>query len=638
MNFFSLKAKLAVSFTILIIFLGIAVFTGYKSLGEVNGYLERLYNEHYITSVEVATVHVKLNAVKDALVAMVSETERKKQEAQHNTVKKLTSEIDAAFDVLLTNESIKYDQDLLKIIKEAYDAWLSLKNTQENELIPYIYTGKLEEAMSLVLGVQKEKYEKFISLTNELIDKKPKEAKNLISISHTRYQSLITTFLIIGFLSILTSISMAILLGRGIAVPVKAMCDAAQRIADGNLDVNIETKSKDEIGVLVNAFKSMTVYLKNMANTAELIAAGDLRGTVVPKSEKDILVTAFKKMITGLRDMIRQIRSGSEQIAAASSQIAATSEESSKNSEQAATAVEEITSTMHEMSSNIQNVAKNIQSQAASITQTSSSIEELITSIQRVAENGKRLVDLSRGSQDAVSAGRIAVDKSARDINEITKVITASADTIRTLGTRAEDIGKIVGVIDDIAEQTNLLALNAAIEAARAGEHGMGFAVVADEVRKLAERSAKSTKEIGELIYGIQKETHTAVNNVEKNVGIIDQALKFSHDVVESLKKIDLAVTEVSKYSQEINAATSEQANGTKEISKAIIRLNEITQEISSSADEQASGTEEVVKSVERIRDMTQQNAARANELAASSEELSRQSDTLTAAASKFII
>jgi len=223
-------------------------------------------------------------------------------------------------------------------------------------------------------------------------------------------------------------------------------------------------------------------------------------------------------------------------------------------------------------------------------------------------------------------------------MSDITKVITNSADTIRMLGGRTEDIGKIVEVIDDIAEQTNLLALNAAIEAARAGEHGMGFAVVAEEVRKLAERSAKSTKEIADLIYGIQRETQSAINNVEKSVAIVDQALKMSNEVVDSLRKIETAVLDASRYSAEISAATSEQAGGCDQISKAVIKLNEVTQEVSASADEQASGTEQVVKAVEKLRDMVQQNASSATELAASAEQLSRQSDTLTDVAGKFVI
>ncbi|MBI3399707.1 MAG: methyl-accepting chemotaxis protein, partial [Deltaproteobacteria bacterium] len=170
------------------------------------------------------------------------------------------------------------------------------------------------------------------------------------------------------------------------------------------------------------------------------------------------------------------------------------------------------------------------------------------------------------------------------------------------------------------------------------GEHGMGFAVVADEVRKLAERSAKSTKEIGDLIYGIQKDTQSAVNNVERNVGVVEQALKLSNEVVESLKKIEGSVTDVSRYSSEISAATSEQAGGCNEISKAVSKLNEVTQEVSASADEQASGTEQVVKAVEKLRDMVQQNASSSTELAASAEQLSRQSDSLTEVAGRFSI
>ncbi|HBR16427.1 MAG: hypothetical protein A3G39_07725 [Deltaproteobacteria bacterium RIFCSPLOWO2_12_FULL_43_16] len=423
---------------------------------------------------------------------------------------------------------------------------------------------------------------------------------------------------------------------KEMSIYLKAMSHTADAITSGDLNVDVTPKSERD--VLGNAFKGMITYLKSISHAAEAIAEGDIKGDIKPKSEKDVLGNAFKKMIIGLRDVVGQIRGGSDQVASASSEIAATAEQSSRNSESAAAAVEEITSTMHEMSTNIQNVAKSIQSQAAAVTQTSSFIEELIASIQRVAENAKQLAELSQRSSEAVVLGSNAVDKSSSSMSDITKVITNSADTIRMLGGRTEDIGKIVEVIDDIAEQTNLLALNAAIEAARAGEHGMGFAVVAEEVRKLAERSAKSTKEIADLIYGIQRETQSAINNVEKSVAIVDQALKMSNEVVDSLRKIETAVLDASRYSAEISAATSEQAGGCDQISKAVIKLNEVTQEVSASADEQASGTEQVVKAVEKLRDMVQQNASSATELAASAEQLSRQSDTLTDVAGKFVI
>ncbi|MBI5875144.1 MAG: nitrate- and nitrite sensing domain-containing protein [Deltaproteobacteria bacterium] len=424
-----------------------------------------------------------------------------------------------------------------------------------------------------------------INLLKEVEDRLSMDLNQKAGQLKQRAQTALIAFIVITAVAVILSVLLAYIVIRSITQPLNNMAETSQKIAAGELDVAVNVNSKDEVGILANAFRemiaylktmanaagaikqgdltvevtpkserdvlgnafrNMTIYLKGMAHTAEAIAEGDLKGDVTPKSEKDTLGNAFKKMIVGLRDIVGQLRGGSDQVASASSEIAATAEQSSRNSEGAATAVEEITSTIHEMSANIQNVAKSIQSQSAAVTQTSSSIEELIASIQRVADNARRLAELSGKASEAVNMGKGAVDKSSTGMNEITKVITKSGDTIRLLGSRAEDIGKIVEVIDDIAEQTNLLALNAAIEAARAGEHGMGFAVVADEVRKLAERSAKSTKEIGDLIYGIQKDTQAAVNNVEKNVGVVEQALKLSAEVVESLKKIEGSVTDVS--------------------------------------------------------------------------------------------
>ncbi|MDH4161459.1 MAG: methyl-accepting chemotaxis protein [Nitrospirota bacterium] len=439
-----------------------------------------------------------------------------------------------------------------------------------------------------------------------------------------------TTLLFIGVLIIVsTAIAFAVSIptSRSIVVPVKEIAEIADRIAAGDLSVEIKAQRKDEIGMLADSFRAMVVYLKGMAGTAEAIAQGDLRGEVTPKSDKDVLGNAFHEMVSGLRSIVTEIKGGADQIASASGQIASTSEQTARNNESAATAVEETTSTMHEMSANIQNVAKNAQNQSSSVTETSASIEQMVASIQRIADTVNQFVQLSAKTKQAVEQGLDAVAKSVKGTDEISRSIVRSSDTISALGARVEDIGKIVDVIDEIAEQTNLLALNAAIEAARAGEQGQGFAVVADEVRKLAERSAKSTKEIAELISGIQREAQDAVKVMEKSTQLVERGVELSSEVGNTLKAIENNVVEVDRYSKEIGAATQEQSSGSTQIGKAAENLREVTHEISSATDEQASAAEQIVKTMEKMREMIHQNAAATTELASSAEELRSQAE-----------
>jgi len=426
-------------------------------------------------------------------------------------------------------------------------------------------------------------------------------------------------------ISVAAAIVLGLLMTRSLTVPINTISETARRAAEGDLDYEIDIKRDDEIGVLANSFKHLGDYLKGIAGTANDIAEGDLRADFSPKSERDVLGTAFKKMVEGLRGIITEIKEGSDQMNTAAVGIAAASEQSVKNNETTSTGIEEVTATMHEMSVNVQNVARNSVNQSTSVEQTSSSIEQMVASIKRVADNTKHLVELSRATSDNVGKGLEAVNKSVKGNEEINEAIKNTASSISSLGARAESIGKIVDVIDDIADQTNLLALNAAIEAARAGEQGLGFAVVAEEVRKLAERSAKSTKEIAELISGIQSETGDAVTLMESATAVVAKGVELSKEVNESLEAIEKSVVEVDKFSKEIGAATQEQSTGSTQIANASESLQELSKEVRTAMEEQASSTEQTVKTMEQMREMIQQNASSSVELAASADQLKAQ-------------
>src|SRR5438270_1448480 len=422
--------------------------------------------------------------------------------------------------------------------------------------------------------------------------------------------ALVSTLIAVGL-----GIFIAFTTAKSITEPLNNLMGVAQQIGNsGDLEHNIDIQRKDEIGELARTFTVMVKYLKEMAAVSEAIAGGDLTLEIEPRSKSDTLGHAFKKMVEGLRALVRNVRDASSQVASASSQVAGASDESAKISLQTSSAIDEVTSTMHEMSVNVQNMVKSTQTQASSVSETSASIDQMVASIQRVADTAKVLLDISNRSREEVHNGISTMQKTTDGLNRINTSIHSSSEIIDVLGTRADDIGKIIEVIDDLAEQTNLLALNAAIEAARAGEHGLGFAVVAEEVRKLAEKSASSTKEISELIASIQKEARRAVENMDKSTTIVNEGLALGGDLQNALKKISNVVTEVYKFAQEIGAATAEQSHGSTQIAKAITRLNEITHEINSSVEEQASGAQAVVRAMEKMRELISQTTSGSTE------------------------
>jgi len=424
-----------------------------------------------------------------------------------------------------------------------------------------------------------------------------------------------------------------------ITQPLSELISATREIAEtGDLDQKIEIHRDDEIGSLADHYRNMMLHLKEMASVSAAIAEGQLNVTVRPRSSRDTMANAFLQMIHGLREVATKVRDSATGVASGSSQMAAASTESAKVSVEAASAIDEVTSTMHEMSINVQNVVKSTQMQSSSVAETSASIDQMVASIQRVADTARTLLEISQRSREEVHTGIETMEKATTGLTRTSSAIRSSAEIIDVLGRRADEIGKIIEVIDDLAEQTNLLALNAAIEAARAGEHGLGFAVVAEEVRKLAEKSTQSTKEISELIQGIQKEAREAVENMEKSTTMVQQGLELGGELNIALTKISDVVSEVYKYAQQIGGATNEQSAGSSQIAKATSRLTEITQEINSTIEEQASGAQSVVRAMEKMREIVQQATSSSSQLAAMAEHSSKLSRRLIEAADLFVL
>lgn len=144
------------------------------------------------------------------------------------------------------------------------------------------------------------------------------------------------------------------------------------------------------------------------------------------------------------------------------------------------------------------------------------------------------------------------------------------AELILELSEYIQQIGSIIGLVEDIAEQTNMLALNAAVEAARAGEHGKGFAVVAGEIRKLADESKQATTKISSLINDIQHTTNSTVMATEEGSKEIESGVKLAGNIDDNFKALNEALTILMKYIENVSVSLDGQEKFSEEVIKTL--------------------------------------------------------------------
>ena len=316
--------------------------------------------------------------------------------------------------------------------------------------------------------------------------------------------------------------------------------------------------------------RSITKPLEEGVSVARKIAEGDLTALIeaTTNDETGQLLRAMRNMVENLQRIIGEVKVAAGDMASASQQLTSSSELMSKGAGEQAGRASQVAAASEEMSQTIMDVAKN-----------TSSIETSATDTAKLARDGEAVVE-----------------RSVEKVKAIARTIAESAQLIKLLGDRSNQIGAIIDVINEIADQTNLLALNAAIEAARAGDAGRGFAVVADEVRKLAERTASSTSEIGGMIKAIQTEVRQAVLSMENITNEVKSGVDLSSQTGDVLRGIVEAVDQLRLMVQQIASATEEMASTSDEINRDIESIAAVSRETSGSSEHIAGASEELAK------------------------------------------
>ncbi len=256
-----------------------------------------------------------------------------------------------------------------------------------------------------------------------------------------------------------------------------------------------------------------------------------------------------------------------------------------------------------------QNISTGIEQAALQATSVATASEEMSATSNDIARNCSLAATSSEHSNNVAHEGMTVTEATVTGMEKISEQVKHTASVIESLGARSDQIGAIIGTIEDIADQTNLLALNAAIEAARAGEQGRGFAVVADEVRALAERTTRATREIGDMIKAIQSETAVAVTAMNTGVLQVAQGSKDTERSGEALREILQQIGEVANQVQQISTAAEEQTRTTDEISGNIHlmtdsfdRAVQMTRSQSAESEHLSKMSEELQTSIRRFK------------------------------------
>ncbi len=387
---------------------------------------------------------------------------------------------------------------------------------------------------------------------------------------------------------------------RYVTRPMAALATASQRVAEGNIDEQYDHESSDEIGVVANAFRTMTATLQEVNAETHRLAEAASHGQFDERGDEQRWKGCFGRQVVAFNAALeayalptREILSSMQGLAdgnlscriegdyrgAFKELTAATNsalEKWSSTIDRVSSSQEVVSTATLRIQSGSHALASGSEQQAASVVEVASSLEELTSMTEQTAENARMAQSLAETSQSAATSGNTAMEELGQAVDDIKH--------------SSEEQAQIIRSIDEIAFQTNLLALNAAVEAARAGDAGKGFAVVVEEVRSLARRSADAARSTSTMI--------------EKSFERTDNCVRTAVDVRKSLDEIVASSDKATAIVSEIASACHEQSQGIEQINIAIGQIETAAQDGAVKNAESASMAEDLLSEVQELSDM----------------------------------
>lgn len=551
----SISQKLLIGFSSVLLLLVAVTVTSYSQFVSLEKTYTNLINDR--TS--------KLLMIKNMSIDLKSQ-----QVALRNYIMKPVQENEDAFtksyeDYIKTGEALKLTiaSSTMKDNMARSDEMMGKYYDFAKNIMSLTKQGNTEELSRLMEGTGPQIIGEFEKIVEAMETHQQKAMDEGIAAVNTQVAQVLRWISIMGGVSIVAGLIIAIIIGGIISKPVQSVAQAANRIAEGDLTGEpLVVRNKDEIGEMAQAFNTMS---------------GNLRA------------------------LIHQVGDGAERVAASSEELTA-------STEQTATATEQVAKTMEE-------IASGMDTQVNMVSEGFQTMNELAIGFQQVAENTSLVSEQAAEASAQTISGSESIRSAVGQMNSIQTTVSGLAKVIEELSKHSTDIVKMVDTISEISAQTNLLSLNAAIEAARAGEHGRGFQVVATEVRKLSEQSAQSAGEIVTLVSSIESGMKNAAHSMSVVSSEVEEGIQLVRQAGGTFEDIRNAVSGVAGQTQEVSASIEQMNAGVEQINASMKSIMEVTESA-------AAGTEEVSATSEEQLSAMQEIASAANDLSSMAEML----------------
>ena len=467
------------------------------------------------------------------------------EEVEESSLQYLQSEKEDMNTLLATYKEL-IDEEERDFYDNAMNFWTQYNDADET-MMALAKEGRIEEARAILEGECVELYNSLNSAFNEIITYNSKGSNDAAEESSSLYKTATYMMTAVIIAIIFVGVIFSFVIVRLIKIPISEIENAAIKMAEGDLDVEISYTAKDELGVLAaqvrRLLRKLQVILDDENKFLAKMAEGDFTVDSICEEE---YTGGFHPLLVSFRSIAEKLNDTMLQISQSASQVANEAEE---------------------VSSGAQTLAQGSTEQASSVEELAATINEISNRVNQNAENARQVND---------TAGSVSTKMNVSN-EKMQQMMQAMGD----ISNCSSEIGKIIKTIEDIAFQTNILALNAAVEAARAGSAGKGFAVVADEVRSLASKSAEASKDTAALIENSLKAVENgtqiadetaqslvlAVNDVNEMTGIIGQISEASSNQADAISQIMMGIDQISSVVQTNSATAEESAAASQEMS-----------------------------------------------------------------------